>query len=54
MIESLDFKPLGGSKEEALQIIREELSDYQSGNKSLEDVTDIIQSRVALLLSESL
>ena len=52
MIESLDFKPLGGSKEEALQIIREELSDYQSGNKTLEEVTDIIQSRVALLLSE--
>lgn len=39
---------------EALQIMQEEAAYYFAGQKSLEEVTDIIRSRIGLMAEESL
>lgn len=52
VIESADFTPLTEEEEFIIRIVKEEAESYYSGNKTLEEVTGIIQNRAQLLLNE--
>ncbi len=51
-IESADFTPRTQKEKMILRIISEEAESYYNGDKSMEEVVRIIQSRVNLLLQE--
>lgn len=51
-IEKADFTPLSESEEKIVQIVAEEAESYYNGDKSLEEVTDVIQNRAELVLKE--
>lgn len=52
IIENIDFTPITEEEEAIIRILSEEAGSYYSGDKSLEEVTAIIQNRVQLLLHE--
>jgi len=52
-IQSADFTPRTEKERMVLQIISEEAESYYNGDKSIEEVTRIIQSRVSLLVQEN-
>ncbi|MDE5892140.1 MAG: hypothetical protein K2H45_04350 [Acetatifactor sp.] len=52
MIDHLDFSPVSDKEDTAFAIISEELEGWLSRDKSLEEATAIIQSRIQLLLDE--
>jgi len=55
VIENADFTPrLGGLRREVISILLEELSPYIEGQKSLEECSRILQSRVQNLVQENL
>jgi len=51
-IQSADFRPRSGRERMVLQIISEEAESYYNGDKSIEEVTRIIQNRVSMLIQE--
>ena len=53
MVRTADFTPPTEEEEEIIKIVSEEAGSYFTGDKSLEEVTDIIQNRVQLLLEET-
>ena len=52
-IEGTDFRPRSAAEEQIIEIVAEEADIYYNGDKSLEDVTAVIQNRVELLLKET-
>nr|WP_302601320.1 hypothetical protein [uncultured Acetatifactor sp.] len=52
-IEGMDFRPRSAAEEQIIEIVAEEADIYYKGDKSLEDVTAVIQNRVELLLKEA-
>nr|WP_302601319.1 hypothetical protein [uncultured Acetatifactor sp.] len=52
-IEGMDFRPRSAAEEQIIEIVAEEADIYYKGDKSLEDVTAVIQNRVELLLKET-
>ena len=52
-IEGMDFRPRSAAEEQIIEIVAEEADIYYKGDKSLEDVTAVIQNRVGLLLKET-
>nr|WP_300664725.1 hypothetical protein [uncultured Acetatifactor sp.] len=52
-IEGMDFRPRSAAEEQIIEIVTEEADIYYNGDKSLEDVTAVIQNRVELLLKET-
>lgn len=54
IIAAADFSMTGGAKEEILGIIMEEIRSYLYRDKTLEEVTAIIQSRVRTLVQEGM
>ncbi len=52
-LEEADFSPGNGLEDEIVSIVVEEAEGYYTGNKSLDEVTGIIQNRVKLLLGEN-
>lgn len=52
MIDHLDFSPVSDKEDTAFAIISEELEGWLSRDKSLEEATAIIQSRIQLMLDE--
>ena len=52
-IEGMDFRPRSAEEEQIIEIVAEEADTYYNGDKSLEDVTAVIQNRVELLLKET-
>lgn len=52
LIEEIDFAPRGGSVNEVLVIIEEEMEGYLKGDKTLKEATEIIQNRVQILVQE--
>ena len=52
-IEGMDFRPRSAAEEQIIEIVAEEADIYYTGDKSLEDVTAVIQNRVELLLKEA-
>ncbi len=51
-IEQADFTPYTGAEVQIMEILQEEAELYFNGQKSLDEVQDIIQNRVSLLVSE--
>ena len=51
-IETADFTPLSEAEEKIVQIVAEEAESYYNGDKSLEEVTAVIQNRAGLVLKE--
>lgn len=51
-IETADFRPISETEEMITKIVVEEAESYCHGDKSLEEVTRLIQNRVQLLLNE--
>lgn len=51
-LEGLDFTPDSGRRARIIGIVLEEAEGYYSGDKSLEEVTAVIQNRVQLYLNE--
>ncbi len=51
-IETADFEPLSTTEKMIINIVAEEAEGYYAGDKSLEEVTEIIQNRAWLLLQE--
>ena len=54
MISCTDFSLDNGTVTDVINIIAEETESYFSGDKSLEEVTKVIQNRVSTLVQESL
>ena len=54
MIAHTDFSPKNGVREDIIGIIAEETESYFNGDKSLEEVTKVIQNRVSTLVQEGL
>lgn len=52
ILDHVEFDLEGGRKKGVLDIILEEMAGYLSGEKSLDEVQDIIQNRASLLVSE--
>ncbi len=53
-LEAADFTPDWGLRQMVVSIVLEESEPYYTGDKSLEEVTGIIQNRVQLLLKENM
>ncbi len=53
MIDHTRFYTQNATEQNVLAILQEEMSYYVRGEKTLEDVTDVIQNRVNLLLKEA-
>ena len=53
-IDHISFILNGGTREQIINIILEEMSTYLKGDKALEEVTSIIQNRLTVLVNESL
>ena len=53
MLFRSDFRPRSAAEEQIIEIVAEEADIYYNGDKSLEDVTAVIQNRVELLLKET-
>lgn len=51
-VETADFRPMSEEEEMIVRIVLEEAESYYRGDKSLEEVTGLIQNRVQLLLNE--
>lgn len=54
MLSHTDFSPDSGLKSQVMSIIAEEMTGYFNKDKSLEEVTGMIQNRVGVLLGEFL
>ena len=52
-LESADFRPMPEEKEQIIRIVAEEAKSYFRGDKTLEEVTKIIQNRAQILLDET-
>jgi len=52
VIKTADFSPLSEKEKMVIRIVLEEAEGYYQGDKSLEEVTRLIQNRVQLLLDE--
>ena len=53
-IDHMSFILNGGTREQIINIILEEMSTYLKGDKTLEEVTSIIQNRLTVLVNENL
>ena len=53
-IDNMSFILNGGAREQVINIILEEMATYLKGDKTLEEVTSIIQNRLTVLVNESL
>jgi len=51
-IETADFRPMSAAEEMIISIVAEEAESYFAGDKSLQEVTRVIQNRARLLLQE--
>ncbi len=52
MIAHTDFSLRGGVQEDIIGIIAEEAESYFNGDKSLKEVTKVVQNRVSTLVQE--
>ncbi len=52
-LESADFRPMPEEKEQIIRIVAEEAKSYFRGDKTLGEVTKIIQNRAQILLDET-
>lgn len=52
LLKEADFSPDSRWKDDIAGIVLEEAEDFYKGNKSLEDVTEIIQNRAGILVQE--
>ena len=53
-IDHVSFILNGGTRAQVINIILEEMSTYLKGDKTLEEVTSIIQNRLTVLVNENL
>ena len=52
LLKEADFSPEDRVEDSIVNIVLEEAGSYYNGDKSLEDVTEIIQNRVSTLVQE--
>ena len=54
ILEGIDFSPERSVERQIKRIVKEEAASYYDGTKTLEETSDIIQSRVQILVQENL